>query len=55
MKPVWIEGEGVIAEDGSFYSEDRVRAVIQKINEFSRWFQSLPTETQDFIQWECGQ
>ena len=52
MKPVWIEGEGVIAQDGSFYPEANVRAAVQKLNELVCWYQSLPQETRDVIEWE---
>jgi hypothetical protein len=42
----------VIADDGSFYSEDRVRLAIERINVMVKWIESLPAETQDILKWE---
>jgi hypothetical protein len=53
VKPVWVEGEGILDVDGRFYPEANVRATIDKMNQICAWLNTLPTETQDILRWEA--
>lgn len=53
MRHVWIEGEGVITEHGTFHTEDQIRSALDVIRQMIDWVNALPPETRDVLRWEA--
>jgi hypothetical protein len=44
VRTVYVEGEGLLTEDGHYFPEANVRAAVECINRMVEWFNDLPPE-----------
>jgi hypothetical protein len=46
VKTVYVEGEGLLTEDGRYFPEANVRAAMEVLNRMVEWINGLPPELQ---------
>lgn len=45
MRPVYLEGEGALTEDGRFFTEAQLQEMIAVVRRLCDWWESLSPET----------